>query len=159
MFFRRSSLTFDDWTAVSEGRNFIEFDWIGIDSRGQFGIFSSVSKGYIPGKVFSSYEAYLVLDNFLLDRQPMTSAEVILKGSGSKDFWKDWAQKGFIAYDYYDIHRVDKFDRYDLIAIPGKALLAEEVPELDAFGEIIPRFNLAFTSDLLFRQLEETELR
>ena len=114
--------------------------------------------GYIPPKVFSSYESYMGLNNFIYDHGRSPTAEIISKESGRKDFWLNWALKGLFAYDYYDVHRKEKFDRYDLIAIPGKPLLVREVPKVSAFDEVIPTFKLTFSSDILFRELMEAEL-
>lgn len=154
MSFTRSILSFDDWTAVSQNATLVEFDWIGIDSLGQFGVFSSVTVGYKPPKVFSSYELYAGLFNFLLDHQISTTAQIISKEPGAKNFWRDWAQKGLFAYDYDDFHRKEKFDRYDFIAIPDRALLITEIPEIKAFSEIIPRFKFAFDGNISFSQLK-----
>ena len=158
MLLPRRTPSFEEWTAVSKRETFIEFEWVGIDNIGQLGIFSSVSVGYIPAKVFASYETYAALYNFLLDRQSTTTAQIISKDSGRKDFWRDWAQKGLIAYDYQDVHRTEKFDQYDLIAVPGKALLAKEVPEMKVLDTTIPRFDLAFTGDISFDQMREEEI-
>lgn len=157
MLFTRPTLSYEDWIAVSKGANHVEFDWIGIDNQAQFGIFSSIGMGYIPRKVFNSYKSYIGLNNFLYDHGKSPTAEIISKESGSKDFWMEWVLKGLFAYDYYDVHRKEKFDRYDLIAIPGLPLLVKAVPELSAFDEVIPKFNLAFSTDILFKQLVETE--
>jgi hypothetical protein len=153
MLFTRSALSFENWTDVSKGATFIEFDWIGIDNQGQIGIFSSVTQGYIPSKVFSSYESYVGVYNLLSDRQSLTAAQIISKEPGIKDFWRDWAQKGLFAYDYLDIHRTEKFDRYDLIAIPRSPLLVGEIPEVNEFINIIPQFNFAFSGNIQFGQL------
>jgi hypothetical protein len=99
MLFTPGILSFEEWTAVSRRETLIEFDWIGIDSRQQFGIFSSVMTAYIPPKVFSSYDAYFALYTFLLDRPSTTTARIIPKIDGRLNSWRDWAQKGLIAYD------------------------------------------------------------
>ena len=158
MLITRPILPYLDWIAVSEGSNHVEFDWIGIDYQGQIGIFSSIGMGYIPRKVFNSYESYIGLNNFLFDQGRSPTAEIISKESGCKDFWLNWALKGLFAYDYHDVHRKGKFDRYDLIAIPGSPLLVRSVPEIISFDEIIPRFNLTFSTDILFKRMKESEL-
>jgi len=158
MIFRRLALSYEDWTAVSKGANYVEFDWIGIDDQGQIGIFCSCGMGYIPPRVFSSYNSYVGLNDFLYDAGYSTTAEIISKESGMKDFWRDWALKGLFAFDYYDVHRQEKFDRYDLIAKPGRPLLARVVPEMMAFDEIVPWFKLSFNEDLSFSQMKENLL-
>lgn len=158
MFFTRPTLSYEDWIAVSKGANHVEFEWIGIDDLGQIGIFCSVGIGYIPPKVFSSYENYIALDNFLNDRAKSGTAQIVSIESGNKDFWRDWAQKGLFAYDYYDIHRVNRFERYDLVAIPGMPLSIETTPEVTTFERVIPRFNLTFEDNISMAKLKETEL-
>lgn len=63
-----------------------------------------------------------------------------------------------MAYDYQDIHRMVKFDRYDLIAVPRKVLVADEIPQMEVFNAIIPRFEFAFTGDISFAQMKEKEM-
>ncbi|HEY4112297.1 hypothetical protein [Puia sp.] len=158
MIYKRPPLTFDEWTAVSKQATFIEFDWIGIDNQGKIGVFSSVTVGYIPSKVFYSYESYVVLESVFGDLPKITVAKLATKESGRKDYWVNWAQKGLFAFDNEDVHRNQRLDRYDLIAVPEKALLFDGVPEIGACEDIIPRFNLAFTGDISFSQLKETGL-
>jgi hypothetical protein len=158
MLFARRTLSYEDWIAVSQGASYVEFDWIGIDSTGQFGIFCSIGMGYIPRKVFSSFESYTGLNSLLYDHGKSPTAQIISKESGIKNFWRDWALRGLFAYDYYDVHRKEKLGRYDLIAIPGQPLLVSAFPEVYAFDEIIPRFRLTFSTDISFTQMMETEL-
>lgn len=152
------NLSYEEWIDVSKGANYIEFDWIGIDNQEQIAIFSSVGMGYIPPKVLSSYESYIGLANILYHRDKFTSAEIISKETGKKDHWRDWAQKGLFAYDYYDIHRMEKFERYDLIAVPGVPLKVGVIPGVNVFYEVMPRFDLAFGANITMSQLKGSEL-
>lgn len=150
-------LTFENWIDISKGASWSEFEWIGIDNSGQIGVFSSASMGYIPPKVFSSYDAYIVCDSVLYGLPVFTNAKLFTKESGRFDDWLDFSTKGLFGCDYQDIHRKLKFDRYDLISIPEKPLLVDALPEIEAFNEIVPRFNISFNGDLSFSQLREAE--
>lgn len=158
MLFTPLPLAFNIWTDVSNGASYSEFDWIGIDKQDQFGVFTSAGIGYIPTTFFSSYESYLVLHQFFLNIQKSTTADIISKENGAKDYWIACAERGLFAYDCYDIHRTKKINRYDLIAAPGNPLLTGNILDLDAFDDIIPRFNLTFSGNLLFAQLRENEI-
>ena len=158
MITRRPILSYEDWTHVSKKTTFIEFYWIGVDNLGQIGIFSSVTVGYIPSKVFSSYEKYIALDRILCALPGFTTAQIITKEPGSMEYWMDFGHKGLFAYDYQDIHRTIKFERYDLIAIHDEAILARSVGQLVELNEIIPTFNLTFSGDILFSQLRALEV-
>jgi hypothetical protein len=151
------NLSIEDYTLVSMKSTLIEFDWFALDSIGQIGIFSSGTTGYIPEKVFSSYDKYIGLALLLDALRASTIDLVVTKESGRTGHWRNWARRGLFAYDYYDVHRKVKLDRYDLIAAPGKPLLMYSI-EIREFNEIIPRFNITFSDDIPFSQLNEAEM-
>jgi hypothetical protein len=76
---------------------------------------------------------------------------------GTVDDWKRWAEKGLFAYDYRDIHRTNKLEQYDCIAIPEKPLLAKDASVLKDFEKMIPRFDLAFGENITFHQMKNAE--
>ena len=108
--------------------------------------------------MFSSYEQYVKLHQFLSQLTKVCSAKIITKESGLIDYWVDWADKGLFAFDYQDVHRNEKFDRYDLMAAPSQPLLGEIIQQFHEFQGVVARFNVAFSGDILFSQLKELEI-
>jgi len=149
----KTNLSHKDYALVAAKLTLIEFDWFAIDKLGQVAVFSSVTSGYIPEKVFSSYETFAGLTSLLNALPRFANVQIVTKELGGMDLWLEWSQRGLYAYDYIDVHRTMKFDRYDLIAVPEQPLLKKVIAQIEQFKEVIPTFNLIFSSDIQFSQL------
>lgn len=143
------------WEAIVNNSYAIEFDWIGTNHIGHTAVFSSYNTGYIPEKVKYSFELYLQLDSFIQSINRNTTAILVTKEKGNFKDWLSYTAKGLFAFDYQDIHRKQKLDRYDLIAQPTTPL--SNLKGIEKFINIIPTFNLVFDENISIEQLKKSE--
>jgi len=147
-----------DWDVITGHKYDMEFDWIGIDQIGSIGIFSCLNRAWIPNKAISSYEKYQGLSG-LINSLPFISDAVLITGErGVFDTWLSLSRKGLYTFDYQDIHRHNKLNRYDLIYKPVVALNSNQLTGLASYKDIMPRFNLSFDAYIDLKHLEESEI-
>lgn len=117
-----------------------ELDWLAIDNKGQLGIFTSILNAPIPNNVKSSFENYMDLRRRIESSSKITSAIVVTSEKGYFGDWIEYAEKGFFAFDFQDVHRTDKKNQYDLMARPARPMKVEEfnlpLQLLDSLGKI-----------------------
>lgn len=135
----------------------MEFDWLGMDRNNQLGIFSTFNRGFTPSCVFQSRSKFNELAELIDSLQHCTAAIKVMKKDHNPVDWEDYANKGFFAFDNYDVHRTISFYRHDLLYKPLKPLLFQDVPGIAKFSDIIPVFNLDFGDDLRFEELQKAE--
>jgi hypothetical protein len=104
-----------------------ELDWLAVDNKGQLGVFTAVMDAPIPDKVKSSFENYLDLRERIELTLKTTSAIVTTREKGDFSEWISYADKGFFAFDFQDVHRTDKKNQYDLIARPARPLTIDQL--------------------------------
>jgi len=136
----------------------IEYDWFGVDNLNQIAIFSSIGKGYIPAKALSSYDKYMGLDDLMYHLPNITNPVVLMKERKNNSYWEKQSQKGLFAFDYFDIHRKQKFEQYDLVSVPATPINFNSIPDIDLYTEIISRFNLIFQGNISFIDLQKAEI-
>ena len=112
---------------IKDGAYSQEFDWLAIDNKGHLGIFTATMNAPIPDKVKSSFENYEELRRRIELTTKTTSAIVETREKGDFDDWIAYADKGFFAFDFQDIHRTEKKNQYDLIARPARPLTVDEL--------------------------------
>lgn len=118
----------DTWdNLIKDGEYSQELDWLAVDNKGQLGIFTAVMNAPIPDKVKSSLENYQDLQQRIKFRPKTTSAIVVTREKGNFSDWIAYADKGFFAFDFQDVHRTNKKSQYDLIARPARPLLIDEL--------------------------------
>lgn len=144
------------WHAIISHSYDIEFDWIGIDNTENLGIFSSFNRGWIPKLTISSFEKYQKLASIINNLPFTTKATQFTSEKGHFRDWIEYSKKGIFAFDYQDIHRTEKFDRYDLISLPKIPIKLNQLNDCDSIIDILPRFNLPFDNNLSFKDLEKS---
>lgn len=149
------TINIQQWEAIVNNSYAIEFDWIGTNHIGHTAVFSSYNTGYIPEKVKTSFELYSQLDHLIQAMPKYTIPKLFTKETGNFKDWLSYAAKGLFAFDYQDIHRKQKIDRYDLIAQPTTPL--SNLKGIEKFINIIPTFNLVFDENISIEQLKKSE--
>ena len=140
-------MTQDTWNdIVKNGAYSQELDWFAIDNKGQLGMFSAAMNAPIPDKVMSSLENYEDLKRLIELAPKITSAIVETREQGNFDDWIAYAEKGLFAFDFQDIHRIEKRAQYDLIARPLKPLTLDELNLPTNLNEYLVRINCDFGS-------------
>ena len=124
------------WEVMVNQTYEIEFDWIGIDSIDQIGIFSSFNKGFIPDCFKLSYSKYCDLADLINSLPDISDSIIVFTGQGIFTDWINFSKKGLFGFDYQDAHRVTKLNQYDLITRPLKALNANDLKTLVDFMEL-----------------------
>jgi hypothetical protein len=118
----------DTWDNLTkDGAYSQELDWLAVDNKGQLGIFTAVMNAPIPDKVKSSFENYKDLRQRIELTPKTTEAIVVTREKGDFSDWTAYADKGFFAFDFQDIHRTDKKNQYDLIAKPARPLTIDKL--------------------------------
>ena len=97
-------MSFEDWRAVSQGATFFEFDWLSIDNQEQIAIFSTAGQGYVPLKVFASYDSFTRLDALLYARERLATAAIVPRQPGDAVFWQDWPKKAYMHKEGAILH-------------------------------------------------------
>jgi hypothetical protein len=121
-------MTKDTWdNLIKDGAYSQELDWLAVDNKRQLGIFTAVMNAPIPDKVKSSFENYEDLRQRVELTAKTTAAIVVTREKGDFSDWIAYADKGFFAFDFQDIHRTDKKNQYDLIAKPTRPLTIDEL--------------------------------
>jgi|GEM_PF-1055366 len=153
-----SNLYHEDWVDILNQAYPIEFGWIGVDSSNQVGYFSTFNQAYTPKKVLLSFELYLELAELINNLPEISSSQLYTKEKGWFDYWHFHSRRGLIGYDYQDAHRKqhEKLNRYDLITIPGTPIDFDSISGIERYKPIIPRFDLVFSDNILFKDLMET---
>ena len=154
-----SNLNHEDWVAILDQTYPIEFGWIGVDSSNQVGYFSTFNQAYTPKKVLSSFEQYLELAELINNLPEISSSQLYSKEKGRFDNWHFHSRRGLFGYDYEDAHRKphEELNRYDLLTVPVAPIDFDSILGIERYKPIIPRFDLVFSSNILFKDLMETE--
>ncbi|MBO9703589.1 MAG: hypothetical protein J7604_25520 [Sporocytophaga sp.] len=103
-----------------------ELDWLAVDNKGQLGIFTAILNAPIPNNVKLTFENYMDLGRRIESSPKTTSAIVVTSEKGNFADWIGYAEKGFFAYDFQDVHRSDKKNQYDLIARPVRPMKIDD---------------------------------
>lgn len=154
-----SYISEEDWAGIVNQTYPIEFGWIGVDIANRLGYFSNFNQAYTPKKVFSSLEEYLKLAELINNLPEITTSQPYIDRKGRDDHWHYYSRRGIPAYDYEDVHREahEKKDRYDLITVPDVRITCNEIPGIEEFEAIIPRFDIIFSGNLSFKELQRSE--
>lgn len=118
----------DTWNdMIKIGYLYQELDWLAVDNKGQLGIFAASMNAPIPEKVKSSFENYEKLRQ-RIDLVPKATISILVTpAKGDFSNWIRFAEKGFFAFDFQDVHRTEKKNQYDLIAKPARPLIIDEL--------------------------------
>jgi hypothetical protein len=135
-----------DWADLAQCQGAgTEFDWFGRDKDGHLAVLSSAGSGPIPEAIWNHLREYNALVT-RIESLPAKGFVQVFQGSGRYEDWQDFAALGFFAFDYHDVHRVQKLGGYDLMARPNilidcstlEAELVSWIPVLNvAFNEAI----------------------
>jgi hypothetical protein len=117
--------TWDD--IIKNGAYAQELEWFAVDNKGQLGVFTAIMNAPIPNNVKSSFEIYCDLKQYFEKAAKTTSGILTTKERGNFIDWIKYAEKGFFAFDFYDVHRVETQNQYDLIARPITPLTVERL--------------------------------
>ncbi len=113
----------------------IDSTWFALDADGHVGVFTTGGEGPVPPWLDPAW-ADAVFDELVTlaargahrlvtkDRSPSRYADPF-------QTWKRWADRGFYAYDWSDVHRAPaaRLHRYELIASPTRPIGVEPIPE------------------------------
>jgi hypothetical protein len=155
-----SYISEEDWDHIVNQSFPIEFGWIGVDISNRLGYFSNFNEAYMPKKVVSSFGQYLKLAELINSLPEITASQLYVDRKGPwYDDWHYYSRRGIPAYDYHDVHREahEKKDRYDLITVPDIRITCREIPGIEEFEAIIPRFDIIFCGHLSFKELQRSE--
>ncbi len=118
----------DTWNdMIKNGYLYQELDWLAVDNKGQLGIFTALIDAPLPDKVKVSFEDYQNLRQIIELISKSTSATLVTHQKGNFNDWIAYADKGFFAFDFQDVHRTEKKNQYDLIARPTRPLTIDEL--------------------------------
>lgn len=118
----------DTWNdMMKHGYLHHEINWLAVDNKGQLGIFTALLEAPLPDKVKSSFENYQDLRQSIELTPKSTSATLVTRQKGNFSDWLAYANKGFFAFDFQDVHRTNKKNQYDLIARPAIPLTVDEL--------------------------------
>ena len=136
----------DSWPQTVVECEGSEFDWFALDQEGRLGVFSTAGAGVIPGVVVRSGPAVYNSVIAVVLARPCCSFHRVSRESGSIADWRDYAQQGLYAFDFYDVHRVGaaKKGGYDLICRPDVALVRADLP--DTIADRLPSLPIVFAS-------------
>lgn len=154
-----SNLHPEDWVEILNQSYPIEFGWIGVDNLNHVGYFSTFNQAYTPKKVLSSFEQYLELAELINNLPEISPSRLYSINKGRFDNWHFHSRRGLFGYDYEDAHRKphEKLNRYDLLTIPDNPIDFNSIPGIEQYEAIIPRFDLVFSSNILFEDMRKTE--
>jgi hypothetical protein len=118
-----------------------EFDWIATDKNGDLAIISTAGFGPIP-------EVSLIWHDLLSEfperifKLPVIGSCRIIGEPGYCLDWKNYAERGFYAYDWNDMKEC-----YDLMGLPGMPIRIEDISD-----KTMADAALAVKLDLLFKE-------
>lgn len=136
----------DTWdNLIKDGAYSQELDWLAVDNKGQLGIFTAVMNAPIPDKVKLSFENYENLRQRIKSTPKTTEAMVVTREKGNFGDWIAYADKGFFAFDFQDIHRTAKKNQYDLIAKPKRPLTIDELHLPSLLADSLPKLDCDFS--------------
>jgi len=135
------------WNEAIAVRSYdIEFDWFGIDNNGFIAVFSSFSRGFIPEIVKKSRLDYIKIIEEIENLLFKYTAQLVINSDGRFDDWIKYSKQGIIAFDYQEVHRIEKHEVYDLISKPNNLMTAEAIGINKKIIKKIPKFNMSFNS-------------
>jgi hypothetical protein len=90
------------------------------------------------------------------------SASIGIQYEVIHSWFHDWhfhSRRGIFGYDCWDAHRKqhEKLNRCDLLTVPDIPIEFDSIPGIERFKPIIPRFDLVFCGNILFKDVMETE--
>ena len=108
-----------------------EFDWFCLDRQGFIAVLTTAGRGPVPDAFFQvSADQYNTIISTMACRKACEIIRVTGE-SGNLTDWQIYAQHGFFAFDFHDVHRTASKARggYDLIYRPGCPSHQSELPE------------------------------
>jgi hypothetical protein len=91
-----------------------------------------------------SFDNYESLRQKIESTPKTTTAIVETREKGNFSDWITYAEKGFFAFDFQDIHRSDKKNQYDLIARPARPLKVDELKLASLLADNLVRIDCDF---------------
>ena len=134
--------TWDD--ILTNGAYLSELDWIATDKTGQIGIFSAIMDAPIPKQIRHSFELFKELQELIAKLPENSTTNQVITNSGDFSCWLKYSRKGLFAFDFQDVHRIDKLNQYDLIATPSPPLNIKDLKLKKELIIIIPQFDCNF---------------
>jgi len=136
----------EDWADLAQCQGAgTEFDWFGRDMDGHLAVLTSAGTGPIPRAIWNHLGEYNALVT-RIESLPANGFVQVFQGSGHYEDWRDFAAAGLFAFDYHDVHRVQKHGGYDLMARPSMPIACSTLgADLVSW---IPVLNVAFTEAL-----------
>ena len=119
--------------------------WIALDAQGRVGAFVTAGEGPVPEVVLGSDVDIIDIEGLLLDMAETGEAHP-LASDGDPSSFLALARRGLYVYDWNDVHSVPRplTDRYQCIARPQNALMADDLPEvLRALAVALPASDFA----------------
>jgi hypothetical protein len=123
-----------------------EYDWLGCDSDGHVGFFSTAGGGYAPNELIEDTDSYDNAIDAILAAPATTMARFAPSlAAGHRNTWRLMAERGLFAYDS-DPHG----GPYRLVAAPDVPVSVATLPK-----NVVGVIRRVFFHDLRFVDLHE----